>query len=128
MPFDVAEGESEIVAGFHVEYAGITFGLFFLGEYMNMILISMITTLLFCGGWLSPFQGIPVIENLFAWVPGVVWLLAKMSFLTSDNNQSKDSLTESRKQLMGKYDFQIPDDFNETPQELIDSINKPFAL
>lgn len=77
LPFDVAEGESEIVAGFHVEYAGITFGLFFLAEYMNMILVSAIAALLFWGGWLSPFQGIPGLDTLFAWVPGIIWLLAK---------------------------------------------------
>ncbi len=79
-PFDVAEGESEIVAGFHVEYSGMTFALFFLAEYANMILIAALTSLMFCGGWLSPFQGIPVLEGLFAWVPGLVWLLAKMAF------------------------------------------------
>ena len=78
-PFDVAEGESEIVAGFHVEYSGMTFALFFLAEYANMILIAALTSLMFCGGWLSPFQGIPVLEGLFAWVPGLAWLLAKMA-------------------------------------------------
>ena len=79
-PFDVAEGESEIVAGFHVEYSGMTFALFFLAEYANMILISALAALMFLGGWLSPFQGIPGLEQAFAWVPGLVWLLAKMSF------------------------------------------------
>lgn len=79
-PFDVAEGESEIVAGFHVEYSGIAFGVFFLAEYANMILISTIAVLLFLGGWLSPFQGIPVLGNLLAWVPGIAWLLIKISF------------------------------------------------
>jgi NADH-quinone oxidoreductase subunit H len=79
-PFDVAEGESEIVAGFHVEYSGMTFALFFLAEYANMILVAALAALMFCGGWLSPFQGIPVLEGVFAWVPGLVWLLAKMSF------------------------------------------------
>src|SRR3954463_1825209 len=54
-PFDVAEGESEIVAGFHVEYSGISFALFFLAEYMNMILIAALTATMFLGGWLSPF-------------------------------------------------------------------------
>ncbi len=79
-PFDVAEGESEIVAGFHVEYSGMGFALFFLAEYANMILISALSALMFFGGWLSPFQGIPVLESLFAWVPGFVWLVMKTLF------------------------------------------------
>ncbi len=76
-PFDVAEGESEIVAGFHVEYSGMTFALFFLAEYAAMILVSILTSLMFLGGWLSPFQGIPFLEDAFAWVPGIAWLLGK---------------------------------------------------
>ncbi len=78
-PFDVAEGESEIVAGFHVEYSGMAFAVFFLAEYANMILIATLAALMFMGGWLSPFQGIPVLEPMFQWVPGLVWLLLKTS-------------------------------------------------
>tara|TARA_R110002124_G_scaffold65788_3_gene179817 strand:- start:13563 stop:14585 length:1023 start_codon:yes stop_codon:yes gene_type:complete len=78
-PFDLAEGESEIVAGFHVEYAGITFAIFFLAEYANMILLSILAALFYLGGWLSPFQGIPFLDSLFSWVPGIVWLLIKTS-------------------------------------------------
>jgi len=72
-PFDVAEGESEIVAGFHVDYSGAAFSLFFLAEYANMILISALASLLFMGGWMSPFAGMPVIGE-----PGVHWFLIKM--------------------------------------------------
>lgn len=80
-PFDVAEGESEIVAGFHVEYSGMPFGIFFLAEYANMILISTITALLFLGGWLSPFENIPVLGALTSFIPGIIWLFAKIAFL-----------------------------------------------
>jgi len=76
-PFDVAEGESEIVAGFHVEYSGMAFAVFFLAEYANMILIAFLAALMFLGGWLSPFEGIPVLGPMFQWVPGLAWLLAK---------------------------------------------------
>ena len=79
-PFDVAEGESEIVAGFHVEYSGIAFGLFFLAEYANMILITALTAIFFCGGWLSPFAGVPGLEGTFIAAPSVGWLLIKMVF------------------------------------------------
>jgi NADH-quinone oxidoreductase subunit H len=75
-PFDVAEGESEIVAGFHVEYSGAAFAVFFLAEYANMILISFLTSVLFMGGWLSPFPA----SWGFLGAPGVWWLLLKALF------------------------------------------------
>jgi NADH-quinone oxidoreductase subunit H len=71
-PFDVAEGESEIVAGFHVEYSGMAFAVFFLAEYANMILIAGLTSIMFLGGWLSPFPFLP---------DGFIWIAAKMSFV-----------------------------------------------
>lgn len=71
LPFDVAEGESELVAGFHVEYSGMGFALFFLAEYSNMILTSILTVIMFFGGWLSPFN------NFLSWVPDIVWLSIK---------------------------------------------------
>jgi NADH-quinone oxidoreductase subunit H len=80
LPFDVAEGESELVAGFHVEYSGVTFALFFFAEYANMVLISTLVSLFFLGGWLSPFQGVPYLGAWFAFVPGSIWLLIKVSF------------------------------------------------
>lgn len=78
-PFDIAEGESEIVAGFHVEYSAMLFSVFFMAEYANMILVSVLAVIMFLGGWLSPFQGIPFLEPTFAFVPGVFWLMAKTS-------------------------------------------------
>ncbi len=72
-PFDLPEGESEIVAGFFVEYSSMSFALFFLGEYANMILMSALTTILFLGGWLAPFNMEP-----FTWIPGVVWFVLKI--------------------------------------------------
>lgn len=79
-PFDLAEGETEIVAGFHVEYSAVGFALFFMAEYASMVLISTIITLLFMGGWLSPFEGMSFLGDVFFFVPGFVWLFAKISF------------------------------------------------
>ncbi len=79
-PFDVAEGESEIVAGFHVEYSGTTFAVFFLAEYANMILVSALTAVFFLGGWLNPFEGLVALERLTDWIPGIVWFLGKTVF------------------------------------------------
>jgi NADH-quinone oxidoreductase subunit H len=72
-PFDLPEGESEIVAGFFVEYSAMSFALFFLGEYANMILMSAMTTILFLGGWLAPFNVEP-----FTWIPGLIWFILKI--------------------------------------------------
>ncbi|WP_394537478.1 NADH-quinone oxidoreductase subunit NuoH [Lysobacter enzymogenes] len=79
-PFDVVEGESEIVAGHMVEYSGSAFALFFLAEYANMILISFLTSIFFVGGWLSPFQGLGI---PFLSADGWWWLLAKVFFFAS---------------------------------------------
>jgi NADH-quinone oxidoreductase subunit H len=68
-PFDVVEGESEIVAGHMIEYSGMSFAMFFLAEYANMILVSVMTVLMFLGGWISPID-----SALFNWVPGWIWL------------------------------------------------------
>ncbi|MCS6995720.1 MAG: NADH-quinone oxidoreductase subunit NuoH [Casimicrobiaceae bacterium] len=79
-PFDVAEGESEIVAGFHVEYSGVTFALFFLAEYANMILIATLTSIMFLGGWLSPFPSLNEV-TIFGAAPfgdGFFWLALKV--------------------------------------------------
>ena len=75
-PFDLPEGESEIVAGFFVEYSSMSFALFFLGEYANMVLMSAMTTILFLGGWLPPFDVAP-----FTWVPGPLWFILKICFV-----------------------------------------------
>jgi NADH-quinone oxidoreductase subunit H len=78
-PFDVAEGESEIVAGFHVDYSGMAFALFFIAEYVNMILISVLTVVFFFGGWLSPFDGYLPADSLLA-APSFFWLGLKTLF------------------------------------------------
>ena len=82
-PFDVAEGESEIVAGFHVEYSGMAFALFFLAEYANMILIAGLTAVFFFGGWLSPLDGMPewLGGTSLAALPGTHWLVVKIFVL-----------------------------------------------
>src|ERR1700747_2494344 len=80
-PFDVAEGESEIVAGFHVEYSGIAFALFFLAEYANMILISALTAVFFFGGWQGPFQGYPLLGATFLGQPSFLWFGLKIFIL-----------------------------------------------
>ncbi|HYB66063.1 MAG TPA: NADH-quinone oxidoreductase subunit NuoH [Steroidobacteraceae bacterium] len=77
-PFDVAEGESEIVAGFHVEYSGIAFALFFLAEYANMILISALTAVFFFGGWQAPFAGYPLLGQTFLGQPSFLWFGLKI--------------------------------------------------
>jgi NADH-quinone oxidoreductase subunit H len=74
-PFDLPESEAELVAGYHVEYSSLSFALFFLGEYANMILMSAMATILFFGGWLPPLSVYPLIL-----VPGFVWFLLKVSF------------------------------------------------
>ena len=75
-PFDLPEAEAELVAGYNVEYSAMTFALFFLGEYANMILMCAMTTILFLGGWLPPFEVAP-----FTWVPGPIWLIFKICVL-----------------------------------------------
>jgi NADH-quinone oxidoreductase subunit H len=74
-PFDLPEGESEIVAGYFVEYSSMSFALFFLGEYSAMILMSAMTSILFLGGWLPPFDVAP-----FNWLPGPFWFAGKIAF------------------------------------------------
>ena len=76
LPFDLPEAEAELVAGYNVEYSSMSFALFFLGEYANMILMSAMGSILFLGGWLPPFHVAP-----FTWVPGIVWFSLKISCL-----------------------------------------------
>jgi NADH-quinone oxidoreductase subunit H len=75
-PFDLPEAEAELVAGYNVEYSSMSFALFFLGEYGNMILMSAICSVLFLGGWLPPFDMAP-----FTWIPGPIWFIAKICFI-----------------------------------------------
>jgi NADH-quinone oxidoreductase subunit H len=75
-PFDIVEGETEIVAGYFVEYSAMAFALFYLGEYGNMILMSAMTSVLFLGGWLPPFSVAP-----FTWIPGPIWFALKVAFV-----------------------------------------------
>ena len=75
-PFDLPEAETELVAGYQVEYSAMAFGLFFVGEYANMVLMSALTTILFLGGWLPPFDVAP-----FTWIPDIAWFFLKIGFL-----------------------------------------------
>ena len=75
-PFDLPEAEAELVTGYNVEYSSMTFALFFLGEYANMILMSGMTTILFLGGWLPPFDSVP-----FTWIPGPIWFALKVAIM-----------------------------------------------
>ena len=75
-PFDMPEAEAELVSGYNVEYSAMTFALFFLGEYANMILMAGMTTILFLGGWLPIFDVAP-----FNWIPGPIWFALKMAFV-----------------------------------------------
>jgi len=77
-PFDVVEGESEIVAGHMIEYSGMAFAMFFLAEYANMILIAALTSILFFGGW-APIVDLPILRD----IPGIFWLIAKTFFFLS---------------------------------------------
>jgi NADH-quinone oxidoreductase subunit H len=74
-PFDLPEAEAELVSGYNVEYSAMTFAMFFLGEYANMILMAAMTSILFLGGWMAPVDVVP-----FNWVPGPIWFALKIAF------------------------------------------------
>jgi NADH-quinone oxidoreductase subunit H len=90
-PFDLPMSEAELVAGFHTEYSAMAFGLFFLGEYANMILLSAMGAVLFLGGWHPPLDFAP-----FTWVPGVVWFALKIAFLLFVFSWTKGTLPRYR--------------------------------